>query len=338
MARLLLLDRPDTLNSGGNVLHVSGMAWAGGYGEPAESVAEVRDVAYPSGAAMAIRRELFLELGGFADELFMYQEDLELAWRVRLRGLRVVVDPAADVLHEYEFGRNPRKLYYLERNRLFFVLTAYSGRLLVLAAPVIAAGEVGTLALAVREGWAREKVAGWRWLVRHAGWVRMRRRETQALRRVRDRELARWLTARIDPAQVPVPAPVRAANPLLRGRRRRRRLVRRDVARRTRGRGTRAPAAVQRRHRGGGAGRAPGYASGTRATTSRCRSTATASTGPRRAGHALVDAGDSPAGPNVAVGTRFAGDGPTTAPRVSPPPSASRLLAWLPCRASWVSG
>ncbi|MGZ8693850.1 MAG: glycosyltransferase family 2 protein [Gaiellaceae bacterium] len=215
MARLLLLDRPDTLNSGGNVLHVSGMAWAGGYGEPAESVTEVRDVAYPSGAAMAIRRELFGELGGFADELFMYQEDLELAWRVRLRGLRVVVEPAADVLHEYEFGRNPRKLYYLERNRLIFLLTGYSGRLLALAAPVIAAGEVGTFALAVREGWAREKIAGWRWLLRHAGWVRMRRRETQALRRVRDRELAMWLTARIDPAQVPVPAPVRAANPLL---------------------------------------------------------------------------------------------------------------------------
>ena len=172
MARLLLLDRPDTLNSSGNVLHVSGMAWAGGYGEPAESLREVRDVAYPSGAAMAIRRELFLELGGFTDELFMYQEDLELAWRARLQGLRVVVDPAADVLHEYEFGRNPRKLYYLERNRLYFVLTAYSGRLLALAAPVIAAGELGTLALAVREGWAREKVAGWRWLIRHAGEVR----------------------------------------------------------------------------------------------------------------------------------------------------------------------
>ena len=215
MARLLLLDRPDTLNSSGNVLHLSGMAWAGGYGEPAESLREVRDVAYPSGAAMAIRRELFLELGGFTDELFMYQEDLELAWRARLRGLRVVVDPAADVLHEYEFARNPRKLYYLERNRLYFVLTAYSGRLLAIAAPVIAAGELGTLALAVREGWAREKVAGWRWLVRHAGQVRTRRRKTQALRRVRDRELARWLTARIDPAQVPVPAPVRAANPIL---------------------------------------------------------------------------------------------------------------------------
>ena len=95
MARLRLLDRPTLLNSGGTVLHVSGLAWAGRYGEPADSVREVEDVAAPSGAAMAIRRELFQELGGFTDELFMYLEDTELGWRARLRGLRVVVAPSA---------------------------------------------------------------------------------------------------------------------------------------------------------------------------------------------------------------------------------------------------
>ena len=121
-ARLRLLDRPELLNSAGNEVHVTGIAWAGSYGEPAESVTELRDVAFPTGAAMAIRRDLFAELGGFTEELFMYQEDLILGWRVRLRGLRVVVSPAADVYHEYEFGRNADKQYLLERNRLVFVL------------------------------------------------------------------------------------------------------------------------------------------------------------------------------------------------------------------------
>ena len=67
---------------------------------------------------MAIRAETFRELGGFAEELFMYHEDLELGWRAHLAGLHVVVDPGADVFHEYEFGRNPRKNYFIERNRL----------------------------------------------------------------------------------------------------------------------------------------------------------------------------------------------------------------------------
>jgi GT2 family glycosyltransferase len=214
-ARLRLLDAPDTLNSAGNEVHVTGIAWAGAYGEPAASVAELRDVPFPSGAAMAIRRDLFEELGGFTEELFMYQEDLVLGWRVRLRGLRIVVTPAADVLHEYEFSRNPGKHYLLERNRLVFVLSSFSPRLLFLLAPVLASAEVGMLGLALKEGWARDKAAGWWWLLRHAGWLRRHRRETQALRRVPDRELARFLSPVVAPAMIPVPAPVRALNPLV---------------------------------------------------------------------------------------------------------------------------
>jgi GT2 family glycosyltransferase len=214
-ARLRLLDRPELLNSAGNEVHVTGIAWAGLYGEPAESVAELRDVAFPTGAAMAIRRELFEELGGFTEELFMYQEDLVLGWRVRLRGLRVVVSPDADVYHEYEFGRNPGKQYLLERNRLVFVLSSYSPRLLLLLAPVLASTEAALLVLALKEGWARDKLAGWGWLLRHAGWLRRHRRETQRLRRVRDRELARYLSPVLAPAMISVPAPVRAINPIV---------------------------------------------------------------------------------------------------------------------------
>jgi len=214
-ARLRLLDRPELLNSAGNDVHVTGIAWSGLYGKPADEVAELRDVPFPTGAAMAIRRELFEELGGFTEELFMYQEDLELGWRVRLRGLRVVVNPGADVYHEYDFERNPGKHYLLERNRLVFVLSSYSPRLLLLLAPVLASTEVAMLVLALKEGWARDKLAGWGWLLRHAGWLRRHRHETQRLRRVRDRELARYLTPVVAPAMIPVPSPVRAINPLV---------------------------------------------------------------------------------------------------------------------------
>jgi GT2 family glycosyltransferase len=214
-ARLRLLDSPETLNSAGNEVHLTGIAWAGAYGEPAETVAALKDVPTPSGAAMAIRRELFEELGGFTEELFMYQEDLELGWRVRLRGLRVVVNPAADVYHDYEFGRNPGKQYLLERNRLVFVLSAFSPRLLVLLSPVLASAEVGMLGLALKEGWARDKVAGWGWLLRNAGWLRKHRQETQRLRRVSDRELARFLSPVVAPGMIRVPYPVRAINPVV---------------------------------------------------------------------------------------------------------------------------
>jgi GT2 family glycosyltransferase len=215
MARLRLMDDPDRLNSIGCAIHFTGLAWSDGYREPVDSVTEPREITYANGSALAIRTGLFRELGGFTPELFIYHEDLELGWRVRMRGLRIIVVPEADVMHEYDYGRNPKKNYFMERNRLIFVASSYSGRLLVLVAPALVAAEVALSLVALREGWFRDKLRGWGWIVRHVGWLSEHRRRIQSERRVPDRELARYLTAVIDPGMVDVPATARFANPLL---------------------------------------------------------------------------------------------------------------------------
>jgi GT2 family glycosyltransferase len=212
MARLRLLDRPELLNSRGTEVHVAGIAWAGGYGEPAEEVNAVRDVAGPSGAAMAIHAETFRGLGGFTEELFMYQEDLLLGWKARLAGLRVVIDPGADVYHDYEYERNTGKQYLLERNRLVFVLSTYSGRLLLLLGPVLLVLELGLAVQAGREGWLRDKLRGWVWCARHARWLFRQRRATQRLRCVPDRDVAALLTPTLSPAMISIPAAAKTAN------------------------------------------------------------------------------------------------------------------------------
>jgi GT2 family glycosyltransferase len=61
----------------------------------------LRDADYVSGAALMIRRTTFQHLGGF-DPLFApgYYEDTDLCFRVREQaGLRVVVQPAARIIH-----------------------------------------------------------------------------------------------------------------------------------------------------------------------------------------------------------------------------------------------
>ncbi len=59
-----------------------------------------RDVDYVSGASIAVRSDLWTSLGGF-DEAFVpaYAEDADLAFRVRSRGLRTVVQPLSQLLH-----------------------------------------------------------------------------------------------------------------------------------------------------------------------------------------------------------------------------------------------
>jgi GT2 family glycosyltransferase len=207
-ASLRLADAPDRLNSAGNEVHFLGFGWVGAFNEPAASRPAGRATA-ASGAAMALRREVWDQLGGFDDEFFMYQEDADLSLRCWQRGLEVRYVPGAVVLHHYEFGRHPAKLGLLERNRLVLVLTLYQRRTLLLLLPPLLAVEVAMVALAVVQGWAREKVRGWAWLARHRGWLRDRRRRVQAARVARDRDMAELFATRLDPANYRLPGIVR---------------------------------------------------------------------------------------------------------------------------------
>ena len=164
---------------------------------------------------MAMRADTFDELGGFHDEFFLYQEDVQLGWRTQMSGRRVVVSADAEVYHEYDFERHRKKRYFMERNRLAFLGTCFSARMLLLLAPLLLATELAMVVLALRQGWFRDKLAGWTWLVKNRNPLWQRRRETQRLRRVRDHDLVGLLTAVVDPAMLPVPAFVRMLNPLV---------------------------------------------------------------------------------------------------------------------------
>jgi GT2 family glycosyltransferase len=215
MGRLLLLSDPETLNSRGAVIHIAGLGWSSGLGEPASTVSEPTEITYANGSVLAMRRDLFEQLGGFTEKLFLYHEDLELGWRARMRGRRIVLNPAADVLHDYEHGRNPEKYYFMERNRLVFVASAYSARLLLLLAPVLLLAEAGLTLVSIREGWFRAKVRGWRWVGVNARWILRHRRRLQSARTVPDRDLAEHLTPVLDPAMIELPKGVRFVNPML---------------------------------------------------------------------------------------------------------------------------
>lgn len=198
---LRLMDSPDRVNAVGNPVHYLGLSWAGGLGEPASAHTRPGPVASASGAVLALRRETWVALGGFFEPMFAYCEDLELSLRCWQRGWTVRYVPDAVARHAYEFHRNPSKMYLLERNRLLVLLTVYDARTLALLAPPLVALEAAVLAVALRQGWAREKVRGWGWLVTHRSLVRRRRAVVQGERRRSDAELAWLLTADVDPGE-----------------------------------------------------------------------------------------------------------------------------------------
>lgn len=210
-----LASDPDVINSAGNPVTWYGASWAGGLGEPAARHDHLTEVAGASGAGLALRTQVWEQLRGFDAAFFAYHEDTDLSLRCWQRGLRVVHVPDAVVLHHYEFSRNPLKLYLVERNRLLVLLTVLSRRTLLLTGPGLLAVEAGTLLTAIAQGWTREKVRGWLWLMRHARHVRDRRAAVQADRLVPDSELARHLSSRFTPAGVAPPPGTGAANAVL---------------------------------------------------------------------------------------------------------------------------
>lgn len=57
------------------------------------------ETSWASGAAFAMRREVFERIGGFDKNIFMYGEDVDLSWRVRAEGKKLRYVPKAAVIH-----------------------------------------------------------------------------------------------------------------------------------------------------------------------------------------------------------------------------------------------
>ncbi|WP_436492106.1 glycosyltransferase [Actinokineospora sp. HUAS TT18] len=142
----------------------AGLTWFGmGYkrhaGQPDDgSHDDPRDVLFATGAAMFVRAGVYRELGGFDERFFMFYEDVDLGWRLNLRGWRVRYEPTSLAYHRHHASMSEvdtedqsRELYLLERNALAALYKNLSDETLAKALP-------GALALSVRRATARGDV------------------------------------------------------------------------------------------------------------------------------------------------------------------------------------
>ena len=100
--------------------------------------AETAPSVLANGAAMLVRRDRFLELGGFDETFFLEFEEIDLCWRAWLRGWETVHVPDARVRHAVGAATPPafrtRRLRSAHHNRVRFALKCLppraAGRLL----------------------------------------------------------------------------------------------------------------------------------------------------------------------------------------------------------------
>jgi len=185
------------VNTAGNRQHFLGFSWAPAQERAPEGLPY--EIAAGSGASLLVPRARFEQVGGFWDELFLYVEDTDLSWRLRLAGLRILACPDARSLHAYEFGRNREKFFHLERNRILMLGANYETATLVRIAPLLLATEAALLAVAARGGWLPQKLRAMRAVGTALPALRAQRRRVQAARQVDDTVIARRFETRLGP-------------------------------------------------------------------------------------------------------------------------------------------
>lgn len=187
---ILLHRRKDAINTDGNKLHYLGFGWSGNYLQPNRVYENQRaPIGYASGAAVLYSVDGLRSVGLFDEKLFMYHEDLELSWRMRLAGYSVVLAPQSRVYHKYEFSRNPKKWFLVERNRLAVCCMLYKKRTLVLLFPAFLCAEIGIILYSIIDGWFLMKLRSYGAFILLLPHIARARARTRRLRRVSDREI-----------------------------------------------------------------------------------------------------------------------------------------------------
>lgn len=116
---------PPVVNNAGVVLLGNGYGTDRGYGLPVGSLAEPEEVFGFSGGAALLRTSAVEAVGGFPRHFFLYYEDTDLSWRLRLAGWTIRYQPAAVVHHLHSATvdqRSDRFAFYNERNRLLMLV------------------------------------------------------------------------------------------------------------------------------------------------------------------------------------------------------------------------
>jgi GT2 family glycosyltransferase len=216
-SKLFLHSDKTRLNTVGNKIHFLGF----GYGEASNIIDDgkydkVREINYPSGAAVLLRVSALKKIGLFDDTMFMYIEDLDLGWRLWIAGYKCVMQPTSIIYHKYEFDRSMKQVYYFERNRLLTILRNYKAGTLVMILPAWFIMEIAQLLYAAKNHYLGKKIASYFYFTDPQVWIDIgsHRRKQVELRQLTDRQILSKFTGSILFQELGNPLLLYVANPI----------------------------------------------------------------------------------------------------------------------------
>lgn len=194
---MLRADDPTVLDGAGDCMSAFGVPWRGGHGQPAVAAISEGEVFGPCAAAAIYRRDAFQEVGGFDQAFFCYCEDVDLAYRLRLRGGYGIQLASPDVRHRGSALAGARSAfvrYHGARNLIWCGLKNTPWPLLSLAVAGMAGFVAASAAVGLLRGHAGPVLRGAGAAVLDLPRIMRQRRRIQRERRVSAGAIARALT------------------------------------------------------------------------------------------------------------------------------------------------
>lgn len=201
--KIMLLQDKKLICATGKISNFLGFETLSNYKDKDFSM-KIKEITSFSGSAVLIKKDIYKKLGGFDDQFFMYYEDGDLSWRIRLSGYNIKMVPESVVYHEYkfqpdeEYQKEKNKFYLLERNRMLMILKNYSTKTIFMILPVLILMEMGMCYYFLRKGWWREKGKEYLWLISNLSKILNKRKINQKNRKTKEREIVQNFTGRLE--------------------------------------------------------------------------------------------------------------------------------------------
>jgi GT2 family glycosyltransferase len=123
------------VNFGGSAMNFHGIGWQVGMGDPdIDRYRSPRDTLFACGGSMAVRRDVYEDVGRLDEDFFAYYEDVDFGFRLWVLGYRVLYVPSSVAFHHHMSTSRRIEIHKIRllqmRNPLWVIYKNFSERVL----------------------------------------------------------------------------------------------------------------------------------------------------------------------------------------------------------------
>ncbi|MBT3233891.1 MAG: glycosyltransferase family 2 protein [Calditrichaeota bacterium] len=154
-----------------------------------------REIFWGAGAALMVRRDIYLESGGLDEKFFAHMEEIDMQWRIRLMGFKIMVIPKALAWHHGALtilSGSFMKAYLNQRNSLAMLFRNFSFPVLLRNFLIRGVLDVALLVFSIIKidfVRLRAVMVSWFWFWGSLPYLIKTRRKAQKLRKIPDSQL-----------------------------------------------------------------------------------------------------------------------------------------------------